>query len=265
MRVSVLASGSNGNATCIKTTNESFLIDDGLSFKMLYARMEETNNDIHNLSSIFITHEHIDHVSGLKVLLKRKQLNCYLTRGTYEGLNSETKAIVAENNVIFIQSGDEILIDDCKITVIATHHDAKEPVGYVIEQLDKKVVYITDTGYVDQKYFPLLKDANLYVMESNYDVELLWSSSRPFDLKKRIDGDYGHMSNIASAVLLAKLYGPNTKQVVFAHISDDCNYYHIPKLIINEHKKVYEEVGINCEEIEFIFASRNGVTGVYEI
>ena len=75
MRVSVLASGSNGNATCIKTTNESFLIDDGLSFKMLYVRMEETNNDIHNLSSIFITHEHIDHVSGLKVLLKRKQLN----------------------------------------------------------------------------------------------------------------------------------------------------------------------------------------------
>ena len=139
MRVSVLASGSNGNATCIKTTNESFLIDDGLSFKMLYARMEETNNDIHNLSSIFITHEHIDHVSGLKVLLKRKQLNCYLTRGTYEGLNSETKAIVAENNIIFIQSGDEILIDDCKITVIATHHDAKEPVGFVIEQLDNKL------------------------------------------------------------------------------------------------------------------------------
>ena len=96
MRVSVLASGSNGNATCVKTTNESFLIDDGLSFKMLYARMEETNNNIHNLSSIFITHEHIDHVSGLKVLLKRKQLKCYLTRGTYEGLNSETKAIVAE-------------------------------------------------------------------------------------------------------------------------------------------------------------------------
>ena len=73
------------------------------------------------------------------------------------------------------------------------------------------------------------------------------------------------MSNIASAVLLAKLYGPNTKQVVFAHISDDCNYYHIPKLIINEHKKVYEEVGLNYDEIEFIFASRNGVTGVYEI
>ena len=121
----------------------------------------------------------------------------------------------------------------------------------IIEGEDKSIVYITDTGYVDQKYFPLLKDANLYVMESNYDVELLWSSSRPFELKKRIDGDYGHMSNIASAVLLAKLYGPNTKQVVFAHISDDCNYYAMPNLILNEHKKIYEEIGVNYQHIEF--------------
>ena len=265
MRVSVLASGSNGNATCVRTTNESFLIDDGLSFKMLYARMEETNNDIHNLSSIFITHEHIDHISGLKVLLKRKQLNCYLTRGTYEGLNNETKAIVAENNIIFIQSGDEILIDDCKITVIATHHDAKEPVGFVIEQLDKKVVYITDTGYVDQVYFPLLKNADMYILESNYDVELLWSSGRPFELKKRIDGDHGHMSNVTSAILLAKVIGDNTKKVVFAHISDDCNYYAMPNLILNEHKKIYEEIGVNYQHIDFYFGNRFGITGVFEI
>ena len=198
-------------------------------------------------------------------MLKRKQLNCYLTRGTYEGLNSETKAIVAQNNIIFIQSGDEILIDDCKITVIATHHDAKEPVGYVIEQLDKKVVYITDTGYVDQKYFPLLKDANLYVMESNYDVELLWSSSRPFDLKKRIDGDYGHMSNEASAVMMSKLIGPKTKKIVYAHISDDCNYYHMPEFIKNAHKKVYSECGVDYSNIDLYCGNRKGVTGVFEL
>ena len=265
MKVSILASGSNGNSTCITTANESFLIDDGLSFKMLYSRMEECCNDIHNVSSIFLTHEHIDHVSGVKVLLKRVPLKCYLSYGTYEGLNQEIKNQIEENEVEFIKNRDVILMKDCKITVIGTHHDAKEPVGYVIEEEGKKVVYITDTGYVDQVHFPILMNANMYIMESNYDVELLWSSSRPFDLKKRIDGDYGHMSNVASAVLLAKLIGPNTKRVVFAHISDDCNYYHMPKLIMNEHKKVYDEIGINYQEIEFVFANRHGVTGVFEV
>ena len=265
MRISVLASGSNGNATCIKTANESFLIDDGLSFKMLYSRMEETNNNIHDVSSIFITHEHVDHVCGLKVLLKRKQLNCYLTKGTFEALNYETKCQLQENNIVFIKGGDVILMKDCRVTVISTHHDAKEPVGYIIEEKDKKIVYITDTGYVEQKFFPLLTNADMYVMESNYDVELLWSSSRPFELKKRIDGDYGHMSNVSSAILLAKLIGPATRNIVFAHISDDCNYYHMPNLIFNEHKKVYDEIGINYQEIVFKFANRNGVTGVFEI
>ncbi len=265
MRVSILASGSNGNATCIKTINESFLIDDGLSFKMLCCRMESTLNEVSNLTSIFLTHEHIDHVSGLKVLLKRQPLKCYMTRGTFNGLNIDTKNQLQENEVVFIKAGDVILMKDCKITVIGTHHDARESVGFIVEEENSKVVYITDTGYVDQSYFPLLRNANLFVMESNYDVELLWSSSRPFELKKRIDGDYGHMSNIASAVLLAKLIGPDTKNVVFAHISDDCNYYHMPNLILNEHKKVYEEIGIDYQKVKFCFGNRHGVTGVFEI
>ena len=265
MKVSILASGSNGNSTCFTTANGSFLIDDGLSFKALYSRIEECRIDIHDINSIFLTHEHIDHVCGLKVLLKRVPLKCYLSQGTYDGLNNETKAQLDLNEVNHVKNGDVIELNDCKVTVIGTHHDAREPVGYVIEEGNKKVVYITDTGYVDQAHFQLLSNADMYIMESNYDVELLWSSSRPFELKKRIDGDYGHMSNVASAVLLAKLYGPNTKHVVFAHISDDCNYYHLPKLILNEHLKVYNEIGINYENIKFDFANRHGVTGVYEL
>ena len=169
MKVSILASGSNGNCTCITTTNESFLIDDGLSFKTLYSRIEDCRIDIHTINSIFITHEHVDHVCGLKVLLKRIPLKCYLTKGTYEGLNSETRAQLEICEVHFVKSGDVIEMADCKVTVISTHHDAKESVGYVIEDKEKKVVYITDTGYVDQSHFPLLINANMYVMESNYN------------------------------------------------------------------------------------------------
>ncbi len=170
MKVSILASGSNGNATLIETANDSFLIDNGLSFKNLYNRICECQIDIHKLSSIFLTHEHIDHVAGVKVLLKRIPLKCFLSKGTYDGLNSETRNQVDLNECILIKNGDEILLNDCKITVLQTHHDAREPLGYVIEEKNKKVVYITDTGYVDQSYFQLLKNADMYIMESNYDV-----------------------------------------------------------------------------------------------
>ena len=265
MKISILASGSNGNSTLIETENEGFLIDDGLSFKSLYERINATGNDVEKISSLFLTHEHIDHVSGVKVLLKRLPLMTYLSKGTFDGLNSETKLQLEISGYSYIKDNDVLEMKDCKITVLRTHHDAREPLGFVVEENDKKLVYITDTGYVDQIYFPLLKNADMYILESNYDVELLWSNGRPFELKKRIDGDYGHMSNVASAVLLSKVIGDKTKKIVFAHISDDCNYYAMPNLILNEHKKIYEELGVNYQQIEFYFGNRFGVTGVFEI
>ena len=265
MRISILASGSNGNSTFIETDGFKFLIDNGISLKNLTARFQECGCDINDINSVFITHEHHDHVAGLKVMLKRMNVDCYLTKGTYENLNSETRSILETQNIKIVKADDVLEFGKCKIHILNTHHDSKEAIGFLIEENGKKLVYITDTGYVDQVYYPLLKNADMYVMESNYDVELLWSSGRPFELKKRIDGDYGHMSNETSAVLLGRLIGANTKRVVLAHISDDCNYYHMPELIKNTHKKIYNELGLNMDSFELICASRNGVTGVYEI
>ena len=265
MKVFILASGSNGNATFVETKDQKILIDDGLSFKNFLSRMNECMCDVKDIDSLFITHEHYDHISGLKMLFKRLQVNCYLTQGTYQGLNQDTKDVMASQNINFIKKGEELIFGNTKVTIIQSHHDAREPIGLVVEEEDKKIVYITDTGFVEQTFYPKLKDADMYIMESNYDVELLWSSNRPFELKKRIDGDYGHMSNEASAVLLAKLIGPKTKRIVLAHISDDCNYYHVPEFIKNVHKKVYTEFKIDFSKIDFVCASRNGVTGVYEV
>lgn len=265
MKVSILASGSNGNSTCIETTNDHILIDNGLSFKMLSQRTSECGVDVNNIDSLFITHEHIDHIAGVKVFLKRVPVNCFLSKGTFDGLHPEVKTQMEQGNINFIKGNDVVLLKDCKIYILQTHHDAREPLGFVIEENDKKIVYLTDTGYVDQIHFGLLSNADMYIMESNYDVELLWSSSRPFELKKRIDGDHGHMSNVASAVLLAKLIGPKTKEIVLAHISDDCNYYDMPQFILKEHKKIYDEIGVSYEGINFSFGNRRGVTGVYEI
>lgn len=265
MKVAILASGSNGNSTLIKLNNESFLIDDGLSFKMFYSRLGQCGYECEKISSIFVTHEHGDHISGLKVLLKRMPMKCYLSSGTYRGLNQETKEVVDLNDVQLVKGLDEIYIDSAKITIINLHHDANETIGFIIEESGKKLVYITDTGFVDQKYYPMLENADMYIMESNYDIELLWSSDRRFDIKKRIDGDHGHMSNINSAVLLSKLIGPRTRQVILAHVSDDCNYYNMPELILKEHKKIYDELGVDYKNIDFKIGNRFGVTGVFEL
>ena len=141
MKVSILASGSNGNSTLVETQNESFLIDDGLSFKMLLSRMIECNVELEKIKKIFLTHEHVDHVCGVKVLLKRVPLKCYLTNGTYTGLNQETKDQVELNGKVIIKNGDVFNIGDCKVTVLQMHHDSREPVGFVIEENDKKVVF----------------------------------------------------------------------------------------------------------------------------
>ena len=265
MKISILASGSNGNATYIETKDYKFLIDNGISFKSFLKRMEESSCDVNEINSVFITHEHSDHVSGLKMLFKRVKLDCFLTNGTYLGLKDEIKESMFYTNINIIEGGNVLVFGNTKITLIKLHHDSKEPIGLMIEEDDKKLVYITDTGFVDQTNYSMLKNADMYIMESNYDVELLWSSNRSFDLKKRIDGDYGHMSNEASAILLSKLIGPRTKRIVLAHISDDCNYYHIPELIKNVHKKIYKEFNIDYSEIDMICGNRNGLTGVYEL
>lgn len=265
VKIAVLASGSNGNATYIETKNNKFLIDDGISFKLLLSRFYACNIEINKVDSIFLTHEHFDHVCGLRMLTKNLKLDSYLSLGTYKGLNKEGKSAIDNSNVHYIKSGDILDFGNAKITVLQIHHDVYEPLGFIIEEDGKKLVYITDTGYVDKKYYEILSNADMYIVESNYDVEMLWSSNRPFELKKRIEGDHGHMSNEACAVLLSHLIGANTKTIVLAHISDDCNYYHMPELIMKHHQKVYNEFGLETEGINFVFGNRNGVTGVFEI
>lgn len=265
MKIAVLATGSNGNACYVETNKHKFLIDCGISFKSLVGRMDQFGLNVSSIDSLLLTHEHYDHVSGLKVLAKKIPLTIYTSQGTYDGLNLETKSVLASQNISIVKAEEMIELEDCKITVLRLHHDSKEPIGFVFEEFNKKFVYITDTGFVDQAYYPLISNADGYVMESNYDVELLWSSNRPFVLKQRIDGDHGHMSNETSAVLLSNIIGVNTKFVVRAHISHDCNYYHTPELITHIHEKIYDEFGLETSKIIFVNGNRDGVTGVFEI
>ena len=214
MKVSVLSSGSKGNTTFIETDNTKILIDIGNSAKYVKERLEEFGVEPTEIDAILITHTHVDHVKGLKMFEKKYHIPVYITHGMIDTLDYI-------DNYILVT--DEFDINDIHIIAIKTSHDAPDSRGYIVSSGDKSIVYITDTGYINEKYFKILKDKNLYIMESNHDIELLNNGSYPFQLRQRILSDKGHLSNYDSSKYLSMFIGNNTKYILLAHLSHENN------------------------------------------
>lgn len=215
MKFEVLSSGSKGNTTFISTIETKILIDCGNTCKYVCEKLKKININPNELDAIFITHTHKDHISGLKVFLHKYNIKVYLT----EKMLSDLPYV--ENYELI--NTDAILIKDMKIEIIKTSHDAPDARGYIINSNNKSVVYITDTGYINNKYHSMLENKDVYIFESNHDVELLNNSSYPFTLRKRILSDKGHLSNHDSSIYLSKFIGNNTKYILLAHLSEENN------------------------------------------
>ena len=215
MKVSVLSSGSKGNTTYIETKETKILIDAGNSSKYIVNKLTELNINLNEIDAILITHVHSDHVKGLEVLTKKISCPVYITKKMYPYLDYLT-------NYIFIE-GDKISIKDMEIDVIKTSHDTEDSVGYIVSNNNKSVVYITDTGYINKKYFELLHNRNVYIFESNHDIEMLNNGKYPFELRQRILSDKGHLSNYDSAKYLSKFIGSDTQKIILAHLSEENN------------------------------------------
>ena len=215
MKVIVLSSGSKGNTTYIETENTKILIDAGNTCKYILNKLDNYNIDPSKINAILITHTHSDHIKGLPVLLKKINPTVYITEKMHPYLE------YLENYHIINE--DIIKINDITIEVIKTSHDTEDSLGYIINNNDKSIVYITDTGYINQKYFNLLKNRDIYIMESNHDIEMLNNSSYPFATRQRILSDKGHLSNYDSAKYLANFIGNKTKYILLAHLSEENN------------------------------------------
>ena len=214
MKVSVLSSGSKGNTTYIETDNAKILIDIGNTSKYVKEKLEEFGVNPEELDAILITHTHVDHVKGLKVFKKKYNIPVYLTDIMYNSL---------EYLECYETIKDEFDIKDIHITSIKTSHDSEDSRGYVLSSNEKTIVYITDTGYINKKYFDILSNKDLYIMESNHDVELLSNGKYPFQLRQRILSVKGHLSNYDSSKYLSLFIGDNTKYILLAHLSEENN------------------------------------------
>jgi len=253
MKISVLSSGSKGNCTYIETTNHKILIDIGTSSLYVEKTLKNIGIEPSSIDIILITHAHIDHVGGLKVFCKK-----------YNPLVYISSKIQKESNLNILNSviSEKIDInDDIKIKSITLSHDVTDIKGYIIEEDESSVVYITDTGYINERELKNIINKNIYIFESNHDVEMLMNNEKyPHHTKIRILSDKGHLSNIDSAYYLSKLIGANTKQVILAHLSDQNN---TEELALETHYETLKRKNIKFNNI--LVAKQNEMTEIFEV
>ena len=253
MKLCVLSSGSKGNCTYIETEKHKILIDIGTSCLYVEKALKNINVLPQDIDIVLITHSHVDHVSGLKVFAKKYQPNIYLTKTILEEIN------LPFNNIYYID--DKIELDNNVIYAIKTSHDTKDSNGYIVEENNSSAVYITDTGYINEKYFKQLSNKSIYVFESNHDVEMLMNNPHyPHHIKIRIMSDKGHLSNKDSAYYLSQFIGTNTKKVILAHLSEENNTL---DLAINTLQNTLHKHDIIFDNI--IVAKQNEQTELFQI
>lgn len=215
MKTIVLSSGSKGNTTLIETEKTKILIDCGNTCKYICKKLESININPEEIEAILITHTHKDHINGLQVFLKKYNTKVYFTEKMQPELQYVENYCLLEDN--------SFTIKDIKVDVIKTSHDSNDSQGFILTNNNKSMVYITDTGYINIKYHEMLKNKELYIFESNHDIEMLNNSKYSFSLRKRILSDKGHLSNYDSAKYLSDFIGENTKYVLLAHLSEESN------------------------------------------
>ncbi|MBA4541907.1 MULTISPECIES: MBL fold metallo-hydrolase [Thermoactinomyces] len=240
MKFSVLASGSTGNALFIESDKTRILIDAGLSGKQLEERMKKIDIDPSTIEAIFVTHEHIDHVRGLGVMARRHQIPVYMNEATWLSLPS-TVGEIPEPLQNVLETGAALQFQDLTIESIPISHDAAEPVGYQIRQGRECLATVTDLGYVSKRIVDQVNGADTLIWESNHDVEMLRMGSYPWNVKRRILSDTGHLSNEDAGAALTEILKGIGENVYLAHLSRDNNMSELAHLTV---KNILEETGM---------------------
>ncbi|RAK20547.1 phosphoribosyl 1,2-cyclic phosphodiesterase [Anoxybacillus vitaminiphilus] len=233
IRFSVLASGSTGNAFYVETERNSLLVDAGLSGKQMEQLFKQIERDMKQLSGILVTHEHSDHIKGLGVIARKYQLPIYANEKTWKAMEGLIGDIPTEQKFVF-QMGTVKTFGDLDVESFGVSHDAAEPMFYVFHHEGKKLVLITDTGYVSDRMKGIIKNADVFVFESNHDVEMLRMGHYPWNIKRRILSDVGHVSNEDAGLALADVIGEKTKRIYLAHLSQDNNMKELARMSVTQ-------------------------------
>ena len=233
MRFSVLASGSSGNAIYVENDEHSFLVDVGLSGKKMEQLFAKIDRNMKDLSGILVTHEHSDHIKGLGVVARKHKIPIFANAQTWNAMDGLIGNIPTELCFHFDMETVKTF-GGLDIQSFAVSHDAVEPMFYTFNQDGRKLVVITDTGYVSDRMKGHIAAADSYVFESNHDVSMLQMGKYPWSIKRRILSDVGHVSNEDAAVAMSEVIAEKPTQIYLAHLSKDNNMKDLARMSVTQ-------------------------------
>jgi phosphoribosyl 1,2-cyclic phosphodiesterase len=239
VRITVLASGSRGNCAVVASSTTRILVDAGLSCREILNRMRQAGEDPETLSAIVITHEHSDHIGGLKVLARRLKVPVYMTGPTHKAwfrmIRNEAKRAGAEardlERLEFFEAGRSFQIGNVDIYPFTIKHDAVDPVAFTFKVDRVKLGIVTDLGRITENVKQHIRGCDVLMIESNHDLEMLRNGPYPWSVKQRIGSADGHLSNDALAEFFRKDYDGGAAFLILAHLSEQNNLPEIARMV----------------------------------
>lgn len=231
MHFNIISSGSKGNATLVIHHETVILIDMGITLTRLNEGLEEVGLAFNDITAALFTHDHTDHIKGMQFLSPKIM---YALEGTLP---------TSLSNVVHLY--EPFQIGSITITAVKVSHDATNPCGYVLEADGEKLFYMTDTGVFLQEALPYVKNPTYLIIESNHDIKMLLYTDRTYELKARILSSVGHLCNEDSAIAATEILGPDTKEIILSHLSEEAN---TPELALAAYIFIFRHFGLDIDK-----------------
>ncbi len=212
-----------GGSSCKVSGGACLLVDIGVNGKAIEIAMKEIDESPSEIDGILVTHEHVDHVRGVGVIMRRYNIPLFVNEATWRKMLSAGIGSIDPKLVNIIKSGDSFSIKDLQIQSFATPHDAVESVGFRIIADNKSISVFTDIGEINNQIIDSVSGSDIIFIESNYDYDMLWGGEYPWHLKKRINGAKGHLSNNDCAKTIGHLLSKGTSRFILSHLSKENN------------------------------------------
>ena len=257
-----LSSGSSGNCYYLGNEFHGILIDAGISATSIRRFLKTMDISIQSIMGVLITHNHTDHIKGLEVLTRRNSIPAFTTAKVRESILGPHRRI-SYDSIHEIPLKEKFNLAGFDIEAFPVCHDAPETLGYHICYGDKKVTIATDLGHICDTAAPYIKSANLLVIESNYDEEMLVTGQYPYYLKARIKSDHGHLGNHQASAFLADNISGNLMHICLGHLSKNNN---TPGLVLQTIQRTFSERGIELNgHPQISILNRNTPTGMIRL
>ncbi len=254
IKILPLFSGSSGNCVYVNHDGEEILIDAGVSCKRISTALESVGTSLDNIKAVLVTHEHTDHIKGLDVICKRRNIPVYINRRSASSFDMPLDELFSGRAKI-ADAGDTLTFNSFEVNIFSTPHDSIGSCGYHFTFGDgTRFALATDLGIVTSEIKAYLLGCKSVIIESNHDLKMLKDGTYPYILKKRILSDHGHLSNEACAKFVPFLVEKGAKKIVLAHLSQENN---TPSLAYKTSAESLADAGFTPSDVKLTVAMRS--------